>query len=68
MPEEGCQKKDARRRRPAVGALVLVLLLTLILFGLGFTLKVLWWVALVLAVVWLIGVVRPAQGRRFYRW
>ncbi|MFA5787152.1 MAG: hydrophobic protein, partial [Actinomycetota bacterium] len=51
-----------------MGALLLVLLLTLVLFGLGFTLKILWLVALVLLVVWLVGVIRPAQGRRFYRW
>ena len=36
-------------------ALVLVALLALILFGVGFTVHVLWWVAIVLAVVWLIG-------------
>lgn len=51
-----------------MGALMLVLLLTLVLFGLGFTLKILWWVALALVVVWLIGMIRPAPGRRFYRW
>lgn len=51
-----------------MGALLLVLLLTLVLFGLGFTLKILWLVALVLLVVWIVGVIRPAQGRRFYRW
>ena len=50
-----------------MGAL-LVLLLALVLFGLGFTLKILWWVALVVVVVWLIGMARPAPGRRFYRW
>ena len=51
-----------------MGALVLVLLLALVLFGLGFTMKILWWVALVLLVVWLIGMIRPAPGARFYRW
>lgn len=38
------------------------LLLAIVLFMLGiFTAKVLWWAALVLAVVWLVGVIRPAQ-------
>jgi hypothetical protein len=51
-----------------MGALLLVLVLALVLFGLGFTLNILWWVALALAVVWLIGMIRPDEGRRFYRW
>ncbi|MEU5432097.1 hydrophobic protein [Streptomyces sp. NPDC020719] len=51
-------------------ALLLVLLLALILFGVGFAVKVLWWVALVVLVVWLIGfVARPrGGGGRWYRW
>ncbi|MFI2645490.1 hydrophobic protein [Streptomyces sp. NPDC018610] len=53
--------------------LLLVLLLALILFGAGFALKILWWVALVVLVVWLLGfVVRSTDaggGRgRWYRW
>jgi hypothetical protein len=51
-----------------VGALVLFLLLTLLIFGLGFALKVLWWVALVLLVIWLIGLVARGPERRWYRW
>ncbi|MCB8907680.1 MULTISPECIES: hydrophobic protein [unclassified Streptomyces] len=50
--------------------LLLVLLLVLILFGAGFALNVLWWAALVVLVLWLIGfVARPkgSSGRR-YRW
>lgn len=40
--------------------LLLVLLLALILFGAGFALKILWWVAIVVLVLWLIGfVARP---------
>ncbi|MFE0631203.1 hydrophobic protein [Streptomyces sp. NPDC058864] len=53
-------------------ALLLVLLLALILFGAGFALKALWWIALVVLVVWLLGFVfRAAEGggrRRWYRW
>ncbi|MEU1616634.1 hydrophobic protein [Streptomyces sp. NPDC008238] len=52
--------------------LLLVLLLALILFGAGFALKALWWIALVVLVVWLLGFVfRAAEGggrRRWYRW
>jgi len=39
-------------------ALMLLLLLALLLFGLGFALKILWWVAIVLVVVWIVGMVR----------
>ncbi|WP_029391115.1 hypothetical protein [Streptomyces xiaopingdaonensis] len=52
--------------------LLLVLLLALILFGAGFAVKALWWIALVVLVVWLLGfVVRPGTGAgrgRWYRW
>ncbi|WP_316746061.1 hydrophobic protein [Streptomyces sp. MK7] len=54
--------------------LLLVLLLALILFGAGFALKILWWVALVVLVIWLLGfLVRSTNagggGRgRWYRW
>ncbi|MGW2842443.1 hydrophobic protein [Streptomyces sp. NBC_01335] len=52
--------------------LLLVLLLALILFGAGFALKALWWIAVIVLVVWLLGFfVRPASsGRkgRWYRW
>jgi hypothetical protein len=52
--------------------LVLVLLLILVLFGVGFAVKALWIVAGVLLVLWLLGFVmrRPAGGGtgRWYRW
>ncbi|AEW98187.1 MULTISPECIES: hypothetical protein [Streptomycetaceae] len=52
--------------------LLLVLLLALLLFGLGFAVKVLWWIAVVVAVVWLLGFVFRAADtgsrRRWYRW
>ncbi|PZT73447.1 MULTISPECIES: hydrophobic protein [unclassified Streptomyces] len=52
---------------------ILVLLLALILFGAGFALKALWWIAVAVLVVWLLGfVVRPVGGggkrSRWYRW
>ncbi|MBU3066006.1 hypothetical protein KO481_31380 [Nocardia sp. NEAU-G5] len=54
-------------------ALLLVLLLALILFGVGFAVKVLWWIALAVLVIWALGFVFRAAdtgtGRpRWYRW
>jgi hypothetical protein len=56
-----------------MGPLLLVLLLAVILFGVGFLVKALWWVALVVIVLWLLGfVVRGGSGTgrrgRWYRW
>ncbi|KIF74488.1 hydrophobic protein [Streptomyces sp. 150FB] len=53
--------------------LLLVLLLVLILAGAGFALKILWWIAIILLVVWLLGfLVRPTSSGgkrgRWYRW
>ncbi|MET7760851.1 hydrophobic protein [Streptomyces sp. NPDC005336] len=53
--------------------LLLVLLLALVLFGAGFALKALWWIAVIVLVLWLLGfVVRTTKaggGRgRWYRW
>ncbi len=49
-------------------ALILLLLLALILFGIGFTLKFLWIVAAIVFVVWLIGFVARGPEARWYRW
>ncbi|MEV0694361.1 hydrophobic protein [Streptomyces sp. NPDC050388] len=54
-------------------SLLLVLLLALVLFGVGSAVKILWWVALAVLVLWLLGfVVRSTSvggGRgRWYRW
>ncbi|MCQ4041709.1 hydrophobic protein [Streptantibioticus rubrisoli] len=55
-----------------MGPLLLVLLLALILFGAGFALKILWWVAVVVLAIWLLGfLVRAGEGAsrsRWYRW
>ncbi len=53
--------------------LLLVLLLALLLFGAGFALKALWWIAIIVLVVWLVGFVARgthSSGRRhrWYRW
>ncbi|MFD7847098.1 hypothetical protein ACFV4K_29735 [Nocardia sp. NPDC059764] len=54
-------------------ALLLVLLLALVLFGAGFALKALWWVAVVVLVLWILGFFfagSDAAGtrKRWYRW
>ncbi|MGW2618667.1 hydrophobic protein [Streptomyces sp. NPDC001500] len=53
--------------------ILLVLLLVLIFFGAGFALHLLWWIALAILVLWLLGfLVRgntASGGRgRWYRW
>ncbi|MFF3247886.1 hydrophobic protein [Streptomyces sp. NPDC002870] len=53
--------------------ILLVLLLALILFGAGFAVKVLWWIALIVLAIWLLGfLVRSTASTgtrsRWYRW
>ncbi|MFE9846699.1 hydrophobic protein [Streptomyces goshikiensis] len=58
------------RRLITMVPLLLVLLLVLLLFGAGFAVKILWWVAIAVLVIWLLGfVARPKGGSgRWYRW
>jgi hypothetical protein len=55
-------------------ALILIaLLVVLILFGVGFAIHVLWWIAIAALVIWLLGFLfRAGEGigarRRWYRW
>ena len=53
-----------------MGVLLLALLIILILFAVGaFVVKILLWVAIIAAIIWLIGFfVRGAEGARWYRW
>ncbi|WP_327287232.1 hydrophobic protein [Streptomyces sp. NBC_01198] len=56
-----------------MGPLLVVLLLALLLFGAGFALHLLWWIAVVVLVLWLLGFVARGTsaggGRgRWYRW
>lgn len=50
--------------------IIVVLILAVLLFGLGFAVHVLWWIALALLVLWLLGFVLrgPERSRRWYRW
>ncbi|MHB8341599.1 MAG: hypothetical protein ACYDB7_10550 [Mycobacteriales bacterium] len=52
-----------------MGVLLLVLLVALLIGGAGLALHALWWVAIVVLVVWLVGFARHS-GRRthWYRW
>jgi hypothetical protein len=53
-----------------MGIILLALLVVLILAGVGFAIHLLWWVALVALIVFLLGFVlreRPRR-RRWYRW
>jgi hypothetical protein len=48
-----------------------VLLLAVVLFALGFAgLHLLWWLAIIVLIVWLLGFLfrGPSRRRRWYRW
>jgi hypothetical protein len=57
-----------------MGVILLVLLLAFVLGGLGFAVHVLWWIALIVFVAWLVGFAisgaEAAGGRRrwYRRW
>ncbi len=54
--------------------IIAVLLIALILGGLGFAVHMLWWIALIVLVIWLLGFALRGAGaaggsrRRWYRW
>ena len=48
--------------------LLLVLLLAILLFGIGFAVKVLWIVAAIVLALWLIGFLARGPEARWYRW
>jgi hypothetical protein len=52
-----------------MGLILLVLILAILFGGLGFVLHALWWVAVIVLVLWLVGfAVRSGEGSRWYRW
>ena len=57
-----------------MAVILAVLLIALILGGLGFAVHVLWWIALVVLALWLLGFLFRAaetggsRRRRWYRW
>jgi hypothetical protein len=58
-----------------MAVILVALLVVLILFGLGFAIHVLWWIALAALVIWALGfflrvgdtIARPRR-RRWYNW
>jgi hypothetical protein len=60
------------RRNQLMALILVVLLLALLLGGLGFAIHILWWIALIVLVIWLLGfLVRMGEGSsrgRWYRW
>jgi hypothetical protein len=58
-----------QREETVVIPLLLVLLVVLILFGIGFAANILWILAAVLLAIWLVGFfARGVEGARWYRW
>jgi hypothetical protein len=51
-----------------MGVLVAFFLLTLLLFGAGFALHLLWWIAVIALVIWLVGLLAHEPHGRWYRW
>lgn len=51
-----------------MGLLIAFLILTLLLFGVGFAVHILWIVAAIALVVWLVGLLAHGPERRWYRW
>ena len=49
-------------------AAIILLLLIAVLFGVGFAVKALLWIAIVLFALWLIGWLAHPTGRRWYYW
>jgi hypothetical protein len=49
-------------------ALLLVLLLAIVLFGIGFAVKFLWILAAIVLALWLIGFFARGAEARWYRW
>ncbi len=49
-------------------AAILLLVAVVIVAGLGFAVSMLFWVALVLLVLWLLGWVVRREGHRWYYW
>ena len=69
----GGQVGRTATERHDMALVLIVLLLALLLGGLGFAVHLLWWVALIVLVLWLLGFVLRGTGAggtrgRWYRW
>ncbi len=59
---------STKGRTSAMCVLFAFLLFTALLFGLGFALHVLWWIAFIFLIFWLIGLAIRPRGGRWYYW
>jgi hypothetical protein len=67
MPNVRSDASDLHGRTDDVGVILLFLLLVLLFAGVGFALHVLWIIAAVLLVVWLIGFLVAGAEHSWYR-
>jgi hypothetical protein len=51
-----------------MAAIILIALIAIILFGAGFAVHVLWWIAIAAVVIWILGFLVHGGGRRRYYW
>lgn len=51
-----------------MAALIIALLVVALLFGLGFAVEALFWVALIAAALWVVGFFVRGAERTWYRW
>jgi 1,4-dihydroxy-2-naphthoate octaprenyltransferase len=52
-----------------VALILLILILAIVLAGLGFAVHLLWWLAIIVAIVWALGFLfRGGTRRRWYNW
>ena len=67
---DGGRKRCTHEKELNLSVLLLALLVVIVLFVVGFAVvKFLIWVAIILAILWLIGFfVRGVEGARWYRW
>lgn len=48
--------------------LILLLILIAILFGAGAAVHLLWWIAIIALIIWVVGFFARPSGGRWYRW
>ena len=70
LESRGAVPRPGYLKGNVMGIILLVLLLAIILGGLGFAIHILWWIALAVLVIWLLGfLLRVGEGGgRWYRW
>jgi hypothetical protein len=51
-----------------MGLVIAVLLLALLLGGIGFAVHALWWIAVIVLALWIIGFFVRGTEARWYRW